>query len=193
MVSIQYYNCLRLECLLFVMLAVFGFVLVFPAFVGSCLASGFQKGAKAEVVWEEGEFTIGTTPLADGKTAIWSVTKDGTFKTDIDTTVTPYKATGVLKVFDRQSEQRKKRGIFIYSSSYAVSNLPEEKQWMSLYLKKLYDSPEWRRSEASLIEDLRRECEKHGILLYVNTSMNMQGKWKKLAPTGAKTQRSRKK
>ncbi len=54
---------------------------------------------------------------------------------------------------------------------------------MTQYLWELYNDPEWRKSEAALIDDLRAECEKQKLSLYVNLSGNLQGKWKKLAPS----------
>jgi hypothetical protein len=51
---------------------------------------------------------------------------------------------------------------------------------MTDYLLKLYENLEWRKSEAKLIEDLRRACKKRDIALYVNLSSNLNGKWRVL-------------
>lgn len=138
---------------------------------------------QTEVTWDEYAFTVETVSLAESPTAIWSITKDGTSKSSVDISVPKNKAEGVLKVFSRQPQQKKSRGIFIYSKTYAIPDTPEERQWMTEYLWQLYHNPEWRKSEAALIAELQAECEKQKIPLYVNLSANLQGKWKKLAPT----------
>jgi len=156
------------------------FTLLLP--VNSCSALSGQQKATMEQKWDEDAFTVETISLADNPTAIWIITKEGTPGSPVDLT-SPYdKAEGVLEVFGRQPPRRKDRGIFIYSKTYAIPNTPEEKQWMTEHLWQLYNNPEWRKSEAALIEDLRVECEKRKIPLHVNLSANLQGKWKQLAP-----------
>jgi hypothetical protein len=135
---------------------------------------------KAEVKWDEEVFTVETISLADNRTAIWMITQDGNLNSDIDVTVDGAKSESVIKVYFRQSQKRRERGLFIYSKTYAIPNTPEEKQWMTDHLLKLYNDPEWRQSEAALIAELQTECEKRKIPLHVNLSANLQGKWKKL-------------
>lgn len=137
---------------------------------------------KTEVKWDESVFTVETVSLADSPTAIWVITQDGNLNSDVDLTVDGAISESVIKVFSRQPQQKKSRGIFIYSKTYAIPDTPEERQWMTEYLWQLYHNPEWRKSEAALIAELQAECEKQKIPLYVNLSANLQGKWKKLAP-----------
>lgn len=138
-----------------------------------------QNKSIVDGVWNERVYKVVVACLADNKTAIWNITKDGTASTKIDASVPYDKPDGVLTVFNRQSEERKRLGIFIKSWTYAIPDTAEEKQWMTEHLINLYYDKEWRKSEAKLIEDLRTECEKKKIPLYVNLSGDLQGKWKK--------------
>jgi len=133
--------------------------------------------------WDDDAFTLGTISLASKRKAIWVFKEDGRSMSKAGTTGGD-SATSVLKMFEKQSEQRKARGIFIYSWSYAIPDIPEEHQAMSEHLYELYRNPEWRKSEDALIEDLQEECNKRKIPLYVNLSSNLYGKWKKLSPKG---------
>jgi hypothetical protein len=148
------------------------------------LFSIFAKGRNDDnrAKWDPDMFTIKTVSLASEPKAIWIITEDGKLMSKVDTSVPGDSAASVLKIFDRQSEQRKTRGIFIYSWSYAIPNIPEEHRAMTEYLYERYHNPEWRKSENALIEELREECNKRKILLYVNLSSNLYGKWEKLSP-----------
>jgi hypothetical protein len=144
----------------------------------------FAKGQNDDtrVKWAPDVFTVRTVSLAVSPIAIWVITEDGRLMSKVDTSVSGKNAISVLQVFDRQAEQRNTRGIFIYSWSYAIPDIPEEHQVMSEYLYERYHNSEWRKSENALIEELREECNKRMIPLYVNLSSKLSGKWKKLSP-----------
>jgi len=130
-----------------------------------------------EGIWSREVYQVDIGSLAAGPIASWRIfTKERTYE------ASPETAKDLVEHYHKQPKERKEAGIFIYSHTYAVPDIPEEVRWMTLYLYELYNNPEWRRSEASLIEDLRVECEKQKVPLYVNLSGNLQGKWKKLAP-----------
>ncbi len=141
---------------------------------------GKQNTLLAEGVWDETAFTVDVGSLADNKTAIWNITKDGTASTEIDISVPYDRSAGVITVFERQPEQKRKRGIFIQSWTYAIPDTSDERQWMTEHIYRLYKDKEWRQSESALIEELRTECEKKNIPLLVNLSGDLRGKWKKL-------------
>jgi hypothetical protein len=130
-----------------------------------------------EGIWSREVYEVHTASLAKGPIAIWTIfTKRGTYEADFET------AKDLVEHYHKQPKERRGQGIFIYSHTYAVPGTPEERRWMTQYLWELYNNPEWRKSEAALIENLRLECEKQKLPLYVNLSGNLQGKWKKLAP-----------
>jgi hypothetical protein len=145
------------------------------------------KASDAEVsdnVWDDDSFTVHVTSLAEESEAVWILTELRAFSKP-DSTLSPREPGYVLRVFEKQPERRKERGIFIYSGTYAVQPTPENMRFMSTLDLKLYNQPLWRKSEAALIEALQKECQERNIPLYVNQSLNLEGEWIMLAPTRA--------
>lgn len=144
--------------------------------------SPIQKPSKSlELIkWDEDTFTVRPIPLSNEITAIWYVTKDGTVSSSPDTSSPHDRPEAVLNVFDKQANNKKKHGIFVYSGTYAIKPTKEDIEMMSTLESKLFKNPKWRASEARLIEKLRIECKKRNIPLYVNLTLNMNGSWKKL-------------
>jgi hypothetical protein len=154
--------------------------------IAAAIASLFSISAESrsddsQVKWDDDALTLATLSLASKPKAIWAFKGDGRLHSKGDTSGGDTAAV-VLKMFDRQSEQRRTRGIFIYSWSYAIPDTPEERQAMSEQIYEQYHDPEWRKSENALIEELQEECDKRKIPLYVNLSSDLYGKWKKLSP-----------
>lgn len=88
----------------------------------------------------------------------------------------------VLQHFSKQSDEKKRRGIFIYSFTYRVPDTEEERRWRSTRDWKLYYDEAWRKAEAKLIDDLVIACKKEKIKVYVNLTSNMVGEWEQLSP-----------
>lgn len=134
-------------------------------------------GNEFEGIWNREVYEVHTISSANGPIASWIMfTINGDYEASFET------AKDLMEHYHKQPEERKEAGIFIYSHTYAVPDTPEERRYMTQYLWELYKNPEWRKSETALIENLRVECEKQKLPLYVNLSGNLQGKWKKLAP-----------
>lgn len=91
-------------------------------------------------------------------------------------------AEEVLQHFSKQSDEKKRRGIFIYSFTYRVPDTEEERRWRSTRDWKLYYNEAWRKAEAELIADLVTACKKEKIKVYVNLTSNMVGEWEQLSP-----------
>lgn len=91
-------------------------------------------------------------------------------------------AKEVIRHFSKQPEEQRKKGIFIESITYRTPDTEIERKWRSTKDWKLYYDESWRKAEAKLIEDLVKECKKENILLYVNLTSNLVGKWEKLSP-----------
>jgi len=173
--NIAYEVCLDSSCI------ALGLLIAMASF--AILISIFSEGRNGDnqTEWDDDAFTVTTISLASEPKAVWVFKEDGRNMSKVNT-VGGDNAAIVLKIFDRQSEQRKTRGIFVYSWSYAIPDIPEEHQAMSEHYYALYRNPEWRKSEDALIEDLQEECDKRKIPLYVNLSSNLYGKWKRLSP-----------
>lgn len=130
-----------------------------------------QKG-----IWDESVYMASPIKLADETKAIWIVTdlKDSKLNFTADN------AQELLTHYLGQPESKQKKGIFIYSKSFAIPDTPEERRWMSMYLQQLYDDPVWRKSESDLVDKLMKACVSEQVPLYVNMSINLQGNWKVL-------------
>ncbi len=111
------------------------------------------------------------------KNPSWGMPKSSSLKMEGATT-----AKEVIRHFSKQPEEQRKRGIFIHSFTYRTPDTEEERKWRSRQEWRLYYDEDWRKAEAKLIEDLARECKKENILLYVNLTSNLAGKWEKLSP-----------
>jgi hypothetical protein len=135
-----------------------------------------------DVVWDENAFTVRTVSLAAKPVAIWIVSEDGTDFTPVVTSLSPKESAIVINTFEKQPAERRKRGIFIYSGTYAIQPTEDNMKWMSTSDRRLFNNPEWRKSQAALIEKLRVECQSKNIPLYVNLTLGLPGKWKKIAP-----------
>ena len=142
-----------------------------------------SQTAQMDVVkWDENVFTVKTLSLADNPIAIWIVTEDGTDSTSVVTISSPKQPALVLATFEKQPVEKKKRGIFIYSGTYATQLTQEDMRWMSTSDRRLFNNSKWRKSQATLIKKLQIECKAKNIPLYVNLTLNLQGGWKKIAP-----------
>ena len=127
------------------------------------------------VRWDNAVFRVDTISAADTPKAAWIVfDQKGKFEAGFEN------AKNLIEHFKKQDESKKAKGIFIYSKSFAIPNTPEEHKWMTPYLLQLYNNQEWRSSESQLIEELNMACREQNIPLYVNLSLNLQGRWKKL-------------
>lgn len=91
-------------------------------------------------------------------------------------------AEELLQHFSKQTDEKKRRGIFIYSFTYRVPDTEEEKSVRPTRDWKLYYNEKWRKAEAELIQDLVAACKKEKIPVYVNLSSNMVGEWEQLSP-----------
>jgi hypothetical protein len=128
-------------------------------------------------LWSKSAFTIHTISLASGPVATWILfNKDGNHE------LSPKDGKEVVEYFKKQPDSRRKSGILIFSSSYAVPDTPEERAILTAYQLKTWKIPEWLKSQAALIDDLKRECALEGIPLYVNTSGNLKNPWLTLVP-----------
>jgi len=119
---------------------------------------------------------VDTVVLADKVKAIWGyIPRDPN-----DKFYGANNAAEIIAHFKKQSEPKRKLGIFVQSNSYLVPATPQEIQWMTEHMWKLYNDPVWRESESALINELQEACHKEKIILYVNMSRNLHGKWKVL-------------
>ncbi len=91
-------------------------------------------------------------------------------------------AEEVIRHFSKQPDEKKRRGIFIYSFTYRVPDTEAEKSVRPTRDWKLYYNEAWRKTEAELIADLVGVCKKEKILLYVNLTSNLRGEWEQLSP-----------
>src|SRR5262249_26463476 len=116
-------------------------------------------------IWDESVYTADTISLAEKTEAIWIVMNLIDSKLNF-ATGDPQK---LLNHYFSQPESKRSKGIFIYSKSFAVPDIPEERMWMTEYLQRLYDDPIWRKSESDLVENLIKACISKQVPLYVNT------------------------
>lgn len=91
-------------------------------------------------------------------------------------------AEEVIKHFSKQPDEKKRRGIFIYSFTYRVPDTDAERQWRPTRDWKLYYNEAWRKAEDKLIQDLVVVCKREKIPVYVNLTSNMVGEWEQLSP-----------
>ena len=154
-------------------------IVMLSLLVSGCLKMSSEQVNDSSIKWDKGVFTVNIVCLV-GIKAIWSIPRDDKPGEPVGLSDPSLDADGVIETFDKQLQQRKDRGIFIYSRTYAIPDTPEERQESTEYLYKLYQNPEWRKSEGDLIEGLRVKCKQKGIPLFVNLSANLHGKWKKL-------------
>lgn len=91
-------------------------------------------------------------------------------------------AEEVIAHFSKQVDEKKKRGMFIYSPTYRVPDTEEERKVRSTLDWKLYYNEAWKKAEAELIQDLVAACKSEKILVYVNLSSNLAGEWEQLSP-----------
>ena len=91
-------------------------------------------------------------------------------------------AEELLQHFSKQTDEKKRRGIFIYSFTYRVPDTEEEKSVRPTRDWKLYYNEKWRKAEAELIADLVAACKREKIIVYVNLTSNLRGEWEQLSP-----------
>lgn len=106
--------------------------------------------------------TIGPRPK-------WIIFKNGRYDAG------PNTADGVLEHFEQQTKERTAQGIFIYSKTEDFlkrSHDPNSKMYLN--------NPQWREGEKTLINELVAECEKRGITVWKNISLNLNGEWQPL-------------
>jgi hypothetical protein len=82
-------------------------------------------------------------------------------------------AQELIAHFSKQTDEKKRRGIFIYSFTYRVPDTDEERKWRPTRDWKLYYNKAWRKAEAELIQDLVAACKREKIPLYVNLTSNL--------------------
>jgi hypothetical protein len=122
-----------------------------------------------ENIWDKGVFEIWTIPTAKDETATWLYFDP---KTRRGIPSPPTNAEEVLVLYDKQTDQMRAKGIFVYSPYFAVKHFDYTSfQFM------LSKDKHWLNSEATLIDELRQACEKRGLALYVNTSGNHKDPW----------------
>lgn len=122
-------------------------------------------------------YSIDTIPIASNQKAKWIIFKNRKYDAG------PNDAAGVLKHYAKQTEEKKKHGIFVHSKTHSIPFTEEEKRWMTPHLLERYQNKEWRESENALINELVEECNKLGIQVWVNLSSNVNGNWKLLTQT----------
>jgi hypothetical protein len=100
--------------------------------------------------------------------ATWFLPKpNGTYDAGADT------AAEVLAHFHRQDKDRTKDGILLNSYTHSIPDTPKEKKLMSLHLLKIYGLKTWRDAENKLVDELVAACNKEGIPVWINTTMDM--------------------
>jgi hypothetical protein len=134
-----------------------------------------QRGQKKSL-WDEEAYFVTIDCDANYENPSWG-TRDSKGKHGGATN-----AQEVIKHFSTQPDEKKKRGIFIYSFTYRVPDTEEEKSVRPTRDWKLYYNKAWRKAEAQLIQDLVTACKKEKIKVYVNLTSNMVGEWEQLSP-----------
>ena len=123
--------------------------------------------------WTEDVYQIRTIPLATDYSASWlyidPLTGTGAGS--------PEKTDEVVAHFYKQADNRRAKGIFIYSHYYAAPSTGLSSSFLMLYNNK-----KWREAEKVLVEQLQAACEAQRIPLYVNTDRVMTKPWRILVP-----------
>ena len=146
-------------------------------FLTSCSStfSQVQRGQK-KPLWDEEVYLVTIFCGADYETPSWGV-RDSAKRMGQATS-----AQELIQHFSTQPDEKKRRGIFIYSFTYRVPDTEEERKWRPTRDWKLYYNEAWRKAEAKLIDDLVTACKKEKIKVYVNLTSNMVGEWEQLSP-----------
>lgn len=134
-----------------------------------------QRGQK-KPLWDEEAYFVDILCGANFDTPSWG-TRNSEGKHGQATS-----AQELIKHFSTQPDEKKKRGIFIYSFTYRVPDTEEEKRVRPTRDWKLYYNKAWRKAEARLIQDLVVVCKREKIPVYVNLSSNLVGEWEQLSP-----------
>lgn len=151
--------------------------ILFALFLLSCnSATPLAQREQKKSLYDETAYLLDILCDADYETPSWG-TRNADGKPGQATS-----AEEVVNHFSKQSDEKKRRGIFIYSFTYRVPDTEEERQWRSTRDWKLYYNEVWRKAEAKLIDDLVTVCKKEKIKVYVNLTSNMVGEWEQLSP-----------
>jgi hypothetical protein len=147
-------------------------------FLTSCtpISSLAQREQQKRALWDDEAYLLEVLCDANYENPSWGTTNSDGKKGGVTS------AEKVIKHFYEQPDEKKKRGIFIYSFTYRVPDTEEERKWRSTRDWRLYYNEAWRKAEASLIQDLVVVCKREKIPAYINLSSNLVGEWEQLSP-----------
>ena len=89
-------------------------------------------------------------------------------------------ASELVDFFLQQPSKATRHGLQLFTLSYQIPLTPAETIKRTSFQLQLHKDPDRQKSESELVEQLIAECDKRGVPLLVNTSIDYKQPWRLL-------------